>query len=175
MSVRVQGVAEAPMNAQIALALALVDHCSSRGASVALKWPNDVITPNGKLAGLLAESSSVGGRAEAVVVGIGVNVDWGGAPPEGAVDLASIGVDTTRHELAVALLTRMERHLARDPAELRRLYEAACSTLGSEVRVEQTDRTIVGTAVRLGRDGSLVVRADDGEHTLHVGEVIHLR
>lgn len=43
--------------------------------TVSLKWPNDILIGNKKLAGILVESAIKGNRLEAVVVGIGINVN----------------------------------------------------------------------------------------------------
>jgi len=82
------------------------------GVEAALKWPNDVLAGDGKLAGILCEA--VG---DAVVVGIGLNVtlrgDEVGEP--GVTSLADLGVgDLDRTRLAVELLRRA-RDLGLDP------------------------------------------------------------
>ena len=46
------------------------------GVEVQLKWPNDLLFGDRKLAGVLAESAGNGG----LVVGAGVNVDWAPRP-----------------------------------------------------------------------------------------------
>ena len=52
--------------------LAVADVCrETTGAEARLKWPNDVVVDDMKLAGVLAETAH-----EAVVLGIGVNVLW---------------------------------------------------------------------------------------------------
>lgn len=52
--------------------LAVADLCEeTTGAQARLKWPNDVVADDMKLAGVLAEAVS-----EAVVLGIGLNVSW---------------------------------------------------------------------------------------------------
>ena len=56
-----------------AVSLALVDGAKAvAGAEVQLKWPNDLVVGDLKLAGVLAESASDG----SLVVGAGVNVGW---------------------------------------------------------------------------------------------------
>src|SRR5580658_3871436 len=69
----------------VAMALAARSACG-RGAGVecVLKWPNDVMVGEKKLAGILAETIPEGpesGGSRAVVVGLGVNVRW--PPPDG--------------------------------------------------------------------------------------------
>src|ERR1700747_609491 len=54
----------------LAAGLAVVDAVKANaGRAAALKWPNDVLVGNGKLAGILSEVA-----AKAIVVGIGLNV-----------------------------------------------------------------------------------------------------
>jgi BirA family biotin operon repressor/biotin-[acetyl-CoA-carboxylase] ligase len=95
------------------------------GVGVRLKWPNDVLVGERKLAGVLAES--VVGPAPFVVLGLGVNVgqrsdDW---PPElagHAVSLAELGHPVPRARLLAGLLARLEAryaaYLAGSPLEL---------------------------------------------------------
>jgi len=80
------------------------------GVAARVKWPNDVLVGERKLAGILAEG--VVGPACFVVLGIGVNVgqgpdDW---PPElrgRAVSLAELGVPLGREAVLAALLARL--------------------------------------------------------------------
>ena len=62
------------------------------GADVRLKWPNDLVidTDAGvrKVSGILAESVLVDGRADALVVGIGINVNWPRALPDELAEIA---------------------------------------------------------------------------------------
>jgi BirA family transcriptional regulator, biotin operon repressor / biotin---[acetyl-CoA-carboxylase] ligase len=123
------------MAAGVALAEAIDSHTGWSGAT--LKWPNDVVVGDRKLAGILAEAdwppgitASGGWRSPAphdrlvVVVGLGVNVNW---PPGGdrvgrgdgvAEDVAEVatalnwlvGKDVDRVGLLVALLQRLDEH-----------------------------------------------------------------
>ena len=175
MSVRERGEPSEPHRTQISLALALVEHCAAQGADVELKWPNDVMVGDEKLAGLLAEAVFEGSELRAVVVGMGTNVDWHGDGPAGSIDLASLGAPTDRAELAIDLLRRMSEHLRGSPQHRRDLYEQHCATIGRTVRVECADETIVGEARRIAADGALVVERSGDEVTVRVGDVVHLR
>lgn len=132
------------------------------GVAAALKWPNDVVVGDRKLAGVLAQRAADG----AVVVGIGLNVAWA---PEGA---ACLGVDCVPYDVLRALLAALDAL----PDDIELTYRASLATLGRRVRVELPDREIVGTAIDVESDGRLVVIDECAvSHRLDVGDVIHLR
>jgi hypothetical protein len=119
-----------------------------------------------KLSGILAESVIEGDHVLALVVGIGINVNW---PAEVPVELADIAVaeppagrEVDRAELLVALLERFdhwygELGTASGRAALHARYRELSATLGRRVRVELRDEVVVGDAVDLTDDGHLVV------------------
>jgi BirA family transcriptional regulator, biotin operon repressor / biotin---[acetyl-CoA-carboxylase] ligase len=143
--------------------LAAVDACrEAAGATAVLKWPNDVLVGDRKLAGILAERSSTG----SVVVGLGLNVGW--APP-GA---AKLGPDVEPLDVLTALLAAFDRL----PADVTARYRQTLATLGRRVRIELVDGVIDGTATDVDPDGRLVVVDSCAmTHRIDVGDVIHLR
>ncbi len=150
------------------------------GAGVGVKWPNDLVTPDGrKLAGVLAEY--VAGAAACVVVGVGVNIAAVGPAPD-AVCLGELGVggDRTavRDAVAAAFLAELARLVAAgpDPIGVRAGLLAHSATVGRRVRVELPGGSdLVGWAVDLAPDGSLVIDDGMGRHRVTVGDVAHLR
>ncbi len=166
----------APHLAVIACGLAAVDACHATiaAAGVTLKWPNDlVVDGDRKLAGILAES--VGPDGVGVVVGLGLNVDWGATPlPPGATSLAAEagGGALDRTDLLVAYLVALEGRCRQSPAALMAAYRAACSTIGRQVRVELPGgESFEGRADGVDDHGRLVV---DGR-SVAAGDVVHVR
>ncbi len=156
----------APHLAVVAAGLAALDAAAAPQAS--LKWPNDlVVEGRGKLAGILAEAVDGG-----VVVGLGLNVDWGDvALPTGATSLAELGHPVRRADLLVGYLVALEAW-CRLGADLLGAYRAACSTIGRPVRVELPGgQSFEGRAEGVDDDGRLVV---DGR-PVAAGDVVHLR
>ena len=165
----------------MAAGLALVGAVRSVSGVVAgLKWPNDLVVGDRKLAGLLAEADLAAGAVRAVVVGAGCNLAVGGYPPDLAELATSVaeesGRPVARDAVLEAFLDDLDRWLA-DLGALPAAYRSASATLGRRVRVELgADRVLSGTAVDLTPTGALVVRDGDGaDHTVSVGDVIHLR
>ena len=134
-------------------------------ADVALKWPNDVLLDDRKLAGILAQRTPV---RDAVVVGLGLNVGWA---PDGA---ASLGAAVAPAEVLRSVLEAIDDQ----PVLVRPAYLAALATLGRRIRIElpTAERVVEGLAVDVDDQGRLVVETHDGVHrTFDVGDIVHLR
>lgn len=173
-----------PLLAGVAVASAVR---SVTGVDARLKWPNDVLAGERKLAGILAEQSPDGA---AVVIGIGLNVvSPGGALPPGpgglpATSLAAEGATASRQDVLLAILERLAHWYTAfradpDPAGgLLEEYRVNCATLGRQVRAElPAGRVLAGLAVGIDASGSLLIAERDGEPATPVsaGDVIHLR
>jgi BirA family transcriptional regulator, biotin operon repressor / biotin---[acetyl-CoA-carboxylase] ligase len=141
-------------------ALRLLDASEPAG----LKWPNDVVVGDRKLAGILAEADGGG----AVVVGMGCNVRPDALAPELREIAAAVAVD--REDLLVEWLRAYDGRL---DALDRVVADAAArsATIGRRVRVELAHETFEGNAEALTEEGYLVV---DGR-VVSAGDVVHLR
>ncbi len=170
---------EVPLvNTAAGLAAADAVHAAA-GIRPGLKWPNDLVIDDRKLAGMLTEASP-----PAVVVGIGFNVSAGAYPEELAGAAISCeeaaGRPVDRAELLVCFLEALERRyallLAGGAEATLAAYREGSATLGRPVRVEMPDGVAEGTAARLLSGGELVVVDGDGnEVSVSAGDVIHLR
>ncbi|WP_405088726.1 biotin--[acetyl-CoA-carboxylase] ligase [Microbispora sp. NBC_01389] len=149
---------------------------------VRLKWPNDLMIGERKLAGILAERVD-----RVVVIGMGLNVSLRREelPVERATSLAvENAACTDRDPLLRAILREVESHYRDwvaaggdpDASGLRAAYLAWSATVGQDVRVELPgERVITGRAAGIDPAGHLLVRGEDGEHSLSAGDVVHVR
>jgi BirA family transcriptional regulator, biotin operon repressor / biotin---[acetyl-CoA-carboxylase] ligase len=155
------------------------------GLNARLKWPNDLVVNDRKLAGILAETTGTGsagtgtGGTGGVVVGMGLNLRSDDFPAE-IVELATAcdrhsAREVDRSELLVAWLHALDRRLgALD--EVVAAAAARSATLGRRVRVELTLDAFDGVATGMTSEGYLVVTRDDGgEQIVTAGDVVHLR
>jgi len=141
------------------------------GVEVRLKWPNDLVVGDAKVAGVLAQASPVLG---CVVVGMGMNVGW--APPEGAALNALAGTAIDRARLVAEICRQIDAVARFSPHELATEHRRALGTIDELVRVTFADASeCVGTARDVDEDGRLIV--DDGTslRVIDVGDVVHLR
>ena len=148
---------------------------------VRLKWPNDVLVGDRKLAGILAERVD-----DALVLGVGLNVSLRAEerPVPSATSLAleeSAVVDRT--PVLLALLREMGKRYdgfvrsSGDPevSGLRTAYRELCSTLGRQVEVSRPGgRSVAGLAVEVDASGRLVVETSHGTEPVGAGDVVHV-
>ncbi len=149
-----------------------------------VKWPNDVLVEDRKLAGILLERVETS-TGPAAVVGVGLNVTLRHSerPHEAATSLAlENAAGTDRVTVLAAILREFESRYRAwtaadgDPAALTASYRELSATLGREVRVELPDgTTLTGTATDLDPDGRLVVEGPSGRTALASGDVVHVR
>jgi BirA family transcriptional regulator, biotin operon repressor / biotin---[acetyl-CoA-carboxylase] ligase len=188
--------APTPHQLTVSVALAAADACRKiTGLDVGLKWPNDLVVDDVKLAGILAE---VLAEQLGVVVGLGLNVNWPG-PGAGAGTGAAAGAtadqpgsfEATSLARAVGhpvdtelVLTEVLGHLDQRiadpvaPGSLMDEYRSRCVTIGRQVRVEEMSGTTTGLAAGITDEGHLIVQTDTdpaGGRIFTTGDVVHLR
>ena len=166
-------VAPAPV-LTLALGLAAQDAIAkSTGIACDLRWPNDVMIADRKVAGILVQLS--GAKA---IAGIGINVNHQSFPPELAGEATSLSREKCgagasacqpipREPIIAALLRAADEYLAYDtPAILRLFTRSSSYAAGRRVEVQQPGGVIHGVTAGLNPEGFLVVRRDDGTDTL---------
>ncbi|MEM7613921.1 MAG: biotin--[acetyl-CoA-carboxylase] ligase [Pseudomonadota bacterium] len=169
------GAALRSFAAAVALAEALED-LGVAPARIALKWPNDVLLDDGKLAGILLESTQVQGSL-LLVVGIGVNL--GSAPEATEVEPGAVppvrleGV--TPAQLLPPLCTRFAQWNARLSGEgfapLRNAWLARAARLGTQITARLPGRTLTGRFETVDAEGALVLDIPTGRVHLPAAEV----
>lgn len=154
-----------------AVSLAAADACEVvAGFRPGLKWPNDLVVGDRKLAGVLAEVTG-----EAVVVGMGLNVSAPAPWPPGAVAAEeAVGRPLVVDRLLDAFLSSLEVRYGRWDA-VASDYRRGCTTLGRLVRVDLADESFTGTAADVSDDGQLLVDVGMCLRTVAAGDVVHLR
>jgi BirA family transcriptional regulator, biotin operon repressor / biotin---[acetyl-CoA-carboxylase] ligase len=177
------------MVAALAVVGAIAETC---GVMATLKWPNDVLIEERKVAGILIETSHDASGGLVAVTGIGINAN--GHMDELAAQLAesaslvahatsledACGHAVSREELIARLLRAMEGDylLLQQEATgasaaaqgqvlpsrlLRERWRDQLSTLGRTIQVRQGETLISGVAEDVDDDGELLLRRHSGE------------
>ena len=156
---------------------------AATGFGVWLKWPNDVLAPGAarKLAGILAEGSSVGSRLEFVILGIGINVSLASVPRDLQATASSLegelGRAVDRGALQDALIADLDAEVARlrsggHDDMLRDWIALSPGARGHEVSWQEDDVVRSGMTAGVDVDGALLVQTADGLQRLVAGEVV---
>jgi BirA family transcriptional regulator, biotin operon repressor / biotin---[acetyl-CoA-carboxylase] ligase len=150
-----------------------------------IKWPNDLLSGERKICGILAEAiDTPGGRA--VIVGIGINLTENAYPEEIADIATSVSEVTNRptdREAIFASVLRWLTHwysLLNEPAGAESIVNAwsnrSSYAFGKLVQVSNGDEVWQGTTSGIERDGALRLRMEDGEiKSVRAGDVKNLR
>ena len=171
----------------VAGALAVVEAAGRMtGRSAHVRWPNDVLIGERKLAGILAEARGDAGRLEAVVLGIGVNVNQseGDFPAELSGTATSMTIESGHaFDRALVLAGIVESfeliydRMMRDGGrQLIDEWRRVMPLIGQRISLTLADGVVTGRALAIADDGALVVEDDGGAcRSFHAGDVRLLR
>jgi BirA family biotin operon repressor/biotin-[acetyl-CoA-carboxylase] ligase len=176
--------AEAAQRSFVA-ALALADALAAvagPGATITLKWPNDVLLNGGKVAGILLESAGQGGVVSHLAIGVGVNLAH--APPPGALEpgahapvslLGETGIRIAPEEFLPPLANaydRWERQLRTYGfAPIRTAWLSRAARVGQKITARTVNETIEGTFETIAEDGALVLVTPEGRRVIPAADV----
>ncbi|MEN3325842.1 MAG: BirA family transcriptional regulator [Acidobacteriota bacterium] len=152
------------------------------GVETDIKWPNDLLSGERKISGILAEAIDTRlGRA--VILGIGINLTKNAYPPELANVATSVsdagGYEPDREQILAALLGALSRWYSRlaEPAQIVDAWSNRSSyAIGKLVQVSNGDDVWQGTTCGVEPDGALRLQTSSGEIKLvRAGDVHSVR
>jgi BirA family biotin operon repressor/biotin-[acetyl-CoA-carboxylase] ligase len=153
----------------LALGLATAEAIANvTGLACDLRWPNDVMLAEKKVAGILVQLAD-----SKAIAGIGINVNHTAFPAELASQSTSLRMHLSgpvaREPLIIELLRSVEALVSQPPETILRLFtHASTYAAGRRVVVQQPDGLIEGVTAGLDPCGFLIVRKNDGTDTLIV-------
>ncbi|HEX3012287.1 MAG TPA: biotin--[acetyl-CoA-carboxylase] ligase, partial [Syntrophomonadaceae bacterium] len=147
-----------------------------------IKWPNDILINNRKVAGILAEAVTDMDSVEYIVIGIGLNINnqIQGFPDEfqarATSAAAEYGDSISRVKVLQGLLKRFEYNyfLFTDNGFSKILdnIKNRSIVIGQEVRLDTVNGYLVGEAMDIDDNGFLLVRDQEGTiNTIMSGEI----
>jgi BirA family biotin operon repressor/biotin-[acetyl-CoA-carboxylase] ligase len=171
----------------LAAGLAVAEGLEAHGVAPLLKWPNDVLVGERKIAGILAEGLASGAELEAVVLGVGVNVrlDPGTLPAPLAAAATSLRVETGQDADVIAVIASVLGRLTvwyhalavRGSAAVVAAWRArALPWWGRVVEARSGHELLRGVALGVDERGALLIEREDGIRlTVLSAEVRELR
>lgn len=138
-----------------------------------IKWPNDILINGKKTTGILTEMIAEADRVQALLVGIGINVNQQKEHfPEELQSIATslrmeAGEVLDRAALVAEICRYMEnyseQYVTYGFSRLKTLWEEASGTIGKNIRATTLREVLEGTAVGITEDGVLQLRLANGD------------
>jgi BirA family biotin operon repressor/biotin-[acetyl-CoA-carboxylase] ligase len=148
-------------------------------ACLTLKWPNDVLRDEAKLAGVLIDAAmTTDGTLDWLVIGVGANLAV--APPVEGRRVATLaghgGTPPTADAVAARFLDRVgywrDRLGEGGFAPIRAAWLDHAHPIGTPVTIRQGDHARAGAFAGLSPDGALLLLADGETHAISTGDVL---
>lgn len=161
------------------VAVSLWEVLSKYLPSLKIKWPNDLIVENKKIAGILTESIFWGRDLKAVIIGIGINVNIKSFPSELENKTTSLAIETgkdfDRHQLLKDCLDNLKKwyqyYLSGDVSFID-IYKTNCPYLGQTVTITDTSfQSHMVTIIDILPSGNLLVHKDNELLEFSAGEI----
>lgn len=163
---------EAP---QFTLVAAVAVTCAIRdvtGVRPDIKWPNDLLINGLKCTGILTEMQADPDRVNAIIMGIGINVNHDlGDFDEDISSIATslkitVGQQIDRATLVAKILFYLEKfshqYVAEGFENIKALWEEYSCTIGNRIKATTLRDVFVGKAIGITKDGILRLQLDDG-------------
>lgn len=129
---------------------------------VRLKWPNDVLIDNLKIAGVLIEKNG-----DAFIIGVGLNVTRDAIPDTGiettSTYLDAYGPPHDRLDVIQRIMLALDNAYTKTVPEEMLANWRALASLGQTQTFEHNNDRITGEVIDLEPDHGLIVRRDTGE------------
>jgi BirA family biotin operon repressor/biotin-[acetyl-CoA-carboxylase] ligase len=154
----------------ILVAMSLAKSLRVQGVDAGIKWPNDVLVNEKKIAGVLSQAAN-----NYLVAGIGVNLRE--VDIEGSISIAELKLNEDFDTQLAALLSNFvalrESYERGGVSEILEELREISHTLGLMVRVRTEKGVVEGVATNINHQGKLEI--DNGRETVFAGDILHLR
>ena len=142
-----------------------------------IKWPNDIILNNKKLAGILIENKYKAEKLEFTVAGIGLNVNTDFSKVEELKDFAISlsqysGKEIERENILFDFLEKFEIEYKLDKKNLYNFYKANLYKLNEFIKLKYKDEIYNGIFLNVTEDGILQLVTDEGKLNFDIGEIM---
>lgn len=164
----------------LAVGMAIAQTLNQIGATdIQLKWPNDILLKQRKLAGILLEIASKNNGLHNIVIGIGINLSLGQQAnhiDQPYAELIEILPQLDRNQLIVQLVSHLTQHLQQfEQRGIDHLFQQQWANfdalLGKEVRVISEHHQIIGIEQGIDQRGYLQLLTEQGMQYFNAGEV----
>lgn len=145
------------------VAIAVAETLASFGIEPQIKWPNDILVDNKKIAGILIEY-----YGHFVVIGIGINIATNPTVSEyKTTKIQNYVKNITRDDVLNKLMKNMEKWIKTDFAIVRKQWMSMAIWLNKNVKYQGGVAELIG----INENGALVLRRDSKYFLVYGDEV----
>lgn len=165
------------------LSVVLTKILEEYGLSPKIKWPNDVLVNDAKISGILCETVMQGTNFKGLVLGIGVNLnaDKGDLKQIKEKVATALNIELEREYVDKNLFTEKllneffknyEEFLKQGFLMIKKEYIERCNFLGKEISVKVFNDKKSGIAKTINDNGELVIKKNNDEFILTMGDIL---
>ena len=141
-----------------------------------LKWPNDLWIEQKKVAGILIETIYEGSSLQAIIIGIGINVNTTNFSFEARIPPTSLKAQTNKHyeiqPLILDISNAFFQHLTlQNVIDSVNYHNTHSCLIGKRITYTSSDSLTSAKVIKVDEDGCLFVQNQDKVISLTSGEV----
>lgn len=146
-----------------------------------IKWPNDVLVNNKKIAGILSEGATKGGKFLGLALGIGVNLNTSknnlekiDKPATSIFNETGLKVDKEifLNKLYSKFCLLYDRFVCEGFPYIKNEYLKRSDFLGKTISINVLGELHIGVAEDITNDGSLVLNENNNRKIYYIGDIL---
>ena len=153
------------------------------GLQPQIKWPNDVLINNKKIAGILAETVMLGNSMKGLLLGIGVNLNADEISIKNITDKKAtsmnlklnkeINIEEFTDKLLETFFKDYDKFLQTGFEQIKKNYICRSCFLNKQIKVQGFNKITEGTAQEINDNGELVILTDKNNRViLTIGDIL---
>lgn len=164
------------------LSVVLCHTFETYGLKPQIKWPNDVLINNKKIAGILSESVVQGSKFKGLVLGVGINLNATTKGVESITDkpVTALNIELNREidpkhfldKLLEKFFKNYDKFLNDGFILIKDDYISRNCFLGKDIKVQVLNKIEEGTATSITDNGELILKKDNTEFVLTIGDIL---
>lgn len=152
------------------------------GLEPQIKWPNDVLINNKKIAGILSESVVQGSKFKGLVLGVGINLNATNKGVESITDkpVTALNIELNREidckqfldKLLEEFFKNYDKFLNSGFIFIKNDYISRNCFIGKDLKVQVLNKIEEGTATSITDNGELILKRNNTEFVLTIGDIL---
>ncbi len=143
-----------------------------------VKWPNDVLVNNKKIAGILTETTFQDSSITKMVIGIGINVNQPHFPGKFNFQPTSVKIEfgkiVKRERLLNEFLNIFEElleNIESSPENILNSWRRKCRMIGEKIKIVNDDGELFGILDDIDDKGFLILKSGETRRTIYSGDI----